>query len=359
MQKSNMETLWSLIVSFWVDGVGIGQAPTAILGKHQFERVNRRLHGCLIDYTRNHGRDRRVFSPSLGEKRDMYVYLPPGYDPSKKYPFAIFLHGAAQDEEFFFQSQVDQFDQAIADGKLDPVIIVAPDGSMHGRANLLKPATFWANTRVGKFEDYVMEDVYNFMMNNYPIKPERDYHALIGPSMGGSASFALGIKHRDRFKIAIAFMPLLNLRYVDSHGHYQGKYEPDSWSYRSQMKNLEPLGRRKFFVLRFGTLYRPLFGLGNQALGGLSAINPVELMEAYDLKDEEMDLYISYGGKDEFHVANQVESFLEVAKKRGIKITVDYDPHGKHDLKSGNRAVPKAINWVQSRFECMKNIANK
>jgi len=54
-----------------------------------------------------------------------------------------------------------------------------------------------------------------------------------------------------------------------------------------------------------------------------------------------------------------VESFLEVANKRGIKITVDYDPHGKHDLKSGNRAVPKAINWVQSRFECMKNIANK
>jgi len=151
MQKNTMETFWSFIVSFWVDGVGIGQAPPAILGRHQFERVNRMLHGSLVDYTSNHGKDRRIYSQALGQKRDMYVYLPPGYDPSKKYPFAIFLHGAAQDEQFFFQSQVDQFDQAIKDGKLDPVIIVAPDGSMNGRASLTKPATFWANSRVGNF----------------------------------------------------------------------------------------------------------------------------------------------------------------------------------------------------------------
>jgi len=80
-------------------------------------------------------------------------------------------------------------------------------------------------------------------------------------------------------------------------------------------------------------------------------------MEAYDLKDGEMDLYISYGGKDEFHIPNQVESFLEVANKRGIKITVDYDPQGQHDLKSGTKAVPKALEWVQSRFHPLKNIA--
>ena len=113
MQKNTMETFWSFIVSFWVDGVGIGQAPPAILGRHQFERVNRKLHGNLVDYTNNHGKDRRIYSAALGQKRDMYVYLPPGYDPAKKYPFAMFLHGAAQDEEFFFQAQVDQFDQAI------------------------------------------------------------------------------------------------------------------------------------------------------------------------------------------------------------------------------------------------------
>lgn len=80
---------------------GIWSAPNALFGKLQFERVNRGLHGTVQDFTKNHGKDRRIFSPAMGEKRDMYVYLPPGYDPSKSYPLAIFLHGAAQDEEFF------------------------------------------------------------------------------------------------------------------------------------------------------------------------------------------------------------------------------------------------------------------
>ncbi len=349
-----MITLWSLIVSVGAIGVGFGQHPTPFFGKLQFERVNRGLHGTVQDFTKNHGKDRRIFSPAMGEKRDMYVYLPPGYDPSKSYPLAIFLHGAAQDEEFFFQSQVDRFDQAIADGKLNPVVIVAPDGSMNGQARLYHPATFWTNSKAGRFEDYVMDDVYDFVTKNYSIRPEREYHALIGPSIGGSASFALGIKHRDRFKVAIAFMPLLNTRYVDSHGRYQGKFEPETWSYRSKIKYMEPLGRLRLVVLRFGTLYRPLFGPGNQALDGLSSINPIELMEATDLKPNEMDLYISYGGKDEFHIPNQVKSFLEVANSRGIKISVDYDPNGRHSLESGNRAIPKAIQWVQERFEAMQ-----
>lgn len=352
-----METFWSFLVSFWIDGVGIGQAPGQIFGRWHLERVNRLLHGTLQDFTYNHGKDRRIWSPALGQKRDLYVYLPPGYDPKKQYPLAIFLHGAAQDEELFFQTQVRAFDQAIHEGRLMPSIIAAPNGSLKGKASLYRPATFWANSRVGNFEDYVMHDVWNFLHDNYSIMPGREYHALIGPSMGGSASFALGIKHRDRVKVAVAFMPLLNLRYVDSQGNYQGKYEPENWGYRSRVRNLEPLGRRKLFVLRFGTLYRPLFGLGNQALVGVSGINPVELMEATNLKPGEMDLYVSYGGMDEFHIANQVESFLEVARKRGLEVQVDYDPLGKHNLASGKKALPAAIDWVQKKFRAMEEKA--
>src|SRR5207302_237069 len=106
----------------------------------------------------------------LQQRRDLYVYLPPGFDPCKHYPLAIFLHGAAQDEEFFLQTQVEQFDRAIAEGRLQPVIIAAPDGSMHGRATLHHPATFWANSRAGNFEDYLMGDVWNFLLKAFPIR---------------------------------------------------------------------------------------------------------------------------------------------------------------------------------------------
>ena len=133
-----MEFWW--LVTFWVDGVGLGQAPPALLGKHQFVRINRNLSGQLIDLTNNHGADRRIWSPALNQKRSMYVYLPPNFDPNKRYPMAFFLHGAAQDEQFFLQAQVESFDKAMASGTMPPSIIVAPDGSVHGRATLLDPA---------------------------------------------------------------------------------------------------------------------------------------------------------------------------------------------------------------------------
>ena len=39
------------------------------------DRLNRKLRGRVVDYTQNHGADRRICSPILGRTRDLYVYL--------------------------------------------------------------------------------------------------------------------------------------------------------------------------------------------------------------------------------------------------------------------------------------------
>src|SRR5207253_1719113 len=185
-------------------------------------RVNRRLLGVVIDHTYNHGVDRRIWSAALGERRALYVYLPPGFDPHLCYPFAMCLHGAMQDERFFLGSAVEEFDRAIACGQLPPVILAVPDGSYYGRPSLCKPATFFANSRLGNFEDFLMCDVWNFMMCNYPILPEREAHALIGVSMGGGAAFAHGMKYRDRISLVVGLHPALNFRWLDCYGRYRG-----------------------------------------------------------------------------------------------------------------------------------------
>src|SRR5258708_37578964 len=66
-------------------------------------QLNARLAGHVDDYTTNHGPDNRIESPSLGQKRDIYVYVPPGYDPAKRYPLMIWLHGLSQDEQSFLE----------------------------------------------------------------------------------------------------------------------------------------------------------------------------------------------------------------------------------------------------------------
>jgi S-formylglutathione hydrolase FrmB len=334
------------IVAFWMDIVGLGQAPPILLGPHQLERVNRQLQGQLLDFTHNHGRDNRIWSASLQEKRDLYVYLPPHFDPHKRYPLVIFLHGAGQDEQFFLQALVGRYDQAIVNGRFAPIIIAVPDGTRSGHPTISTPATFWANSRAGKFEDYVMCDTYQFMMHNFPIRPEREAHALVGASMGGCAAFGLAIKHRDKIKVAIGFHPLLNLRYVDCNDHYRAPFDPNCWKFREDFHGGEALGRRRFITLRFGQLFRPLFGRGREAIDEISQINPIELMDRYNLKPGELDLFVAYGGKDEFNVPAQVESFLYCARARGIEVGVAYDPNGRHDRATSLRLMPFVQRWA-------------
>ena len=50
------------------------------------QKLNCRLAGQLVDHTYNHGPDKRIWAPTLQAKRDLYVYLPPAYDPTKNYP---------------------------------------------------------------------------------------------------------------------------------------------------------------------------------------------------------------------------------------------------------------------------------
>ncbi|HEX3315353.1 MAG TPA: alpha/beta hydrolase-fold protein [Gemmataceae bacterium] len=334
-----------VVLAFWMDFVGLGQSPPALFPRMQLERIQRQLHGQIVDLTHNHGRDNRIWSTALGEKRDMYVYLPPNYDPSRKYPLGIFLHGAAQDELFFLQAHVRLFDQAIYEGRMPPMILAAPDGSIHGQASFAIPATFWADSKAGAFERYLMCDVWNYLHENFPIRPEREAHSITGVSMGGGAAVGLAIKYRDRFKTAVGMMPLVNIRYVDCHGKYRTDFDPQCWAMRERFHGAEALGKRRMFTLRFDTLFTPLYGRGEKAICGMSEINPMEIMERENLQNGELNMYIAYGGKDQFNIAAQVESFLYVARQRGIDITVDYDSEGRHDLATGLRMFPRAVAW--------------
>ncbi len=330
--------VWLLLL--WM--VGTSQA----LGRDDLGCINSKLKGKVLDFTNNHGFDNRIWSPALGKKRDMYVYVPPGYDPCLSYSLGIYLHGAGQDEDAFVDSIVQYFDDAMACGRMPPFIIAAPDGSLRGRPSLLRSASFWANSPAGRYEDYVQQDVWGFLNANFRIRPEREAHALVGASMGGTGSFGHGIKYKERYKIVIGVFPAVNLRWTDARGHYESKFDPNNWGWRSQVKPLEVIGRPPFPIkVRAGEMFRPVVGYGSDAISLLSSFNPIEIMECSGLKDGELSMYIGYGGCDEFNIDTQVNSFLYLAKCRGINITVDFDPCGHHNTAFGLKLLPNIINW--------------
>jgi pimeloyl-ACP methyl ester carboxylesterase len=191
-----------------------------------------------------------------------------------------------------------------------------------------------------------MGDVWGFLHRNYSIDERREAVALMGVSMGGSAAMTLGIKHRDRLGTVISIMPLLNLRHVDETGKYKVPFRPENHGLRVKPRLHESLGRRKLFTLRFSELFVPIFGRGDQAVAGMSKINPLEVMIREDLQPGELNIFVGYGAYDEFNVAAQAESFIYHAQQRGIEVTAVRDPRGRHDQSSGLRLFPSAINWA-------------
>src|SRR5579883_3474744 len=98
--------------------VGPTPARAQLRSLVSIDRVNRKLNGQIVDYTHNHGQDNRIYSQILGMPRDMYVYLPPGYNPRQAYPLLLYLHFSNTDEHAFFVSnRVVELDRKISCGE--------------------------------------------------------------------------------------------------------------------------------------------------------------------------------------------------------------------------------------------------
>jgi pimeloyl-ACP methyl ester carboxylesterase len=306
------------------------------------------LHGQLLDFTNNNGADRRIYSPALHEYRDLYVYLPPGFDPEQEYPIILLLHGFTEDEGSFLQ-HVQILDEAMACGDLPAAIMAAPDGSIKGRPSIHHSHSLFANTQVGDFEDFLMIDVWNFLVENFPIRPEPEAHVLVGVSMGGCAAFRLAIDHRDQFKVVLGIFPALNLRWVDCHGRYWSKFDPCCWGWRTKSRPHEVVGRfyGGLVKVRSRMLMDSLIPKrGPAAIAELSRLNPIERIDATCLQEGELAMFVAYAGRDEFNLDAQAESFIYLARERGLTVTAVYDPDAKHNFASGLKMFPDAIRWV-------------
>lgn len=317
------------------------------------QRVSRTLNGQIVDYTRRNGADRRLWSEALGEYRDMYVYLPPGFDPCKRYPLMIWLHGFTQDEQAFVPLVAPVFDDLISKGHLPPMIIAAPDGTFRGRAGLLSTGSFFLNSKAGNFEDYVVRDVYGFMMSNYPIRPEREAHILAGVSMGGGSAFNLGIKYRSEFKIICGIFPPVNSRWENCHGRYMANFDPCCWGWKTNFRAGYQVVGRFFGVVTFRLkhIIDPLYNRHDPALTAqIAAENPAEMLMTRDVRPGELDMYIAYSGRDQFNIDAQVESFLYIARQQGLEVGVGYEPKGRHDIPTAYRLVPGISDWLGPRL---------
>ncbi len=311
----------------------------------ELDRLNAQLKGRVVDFTRNHGHDRRFWSAALCEKRDMYVYLPPCYDPAKQYPLLIWLHGFSQDEKNT-KSIVKEFDQRMADGRIPPMIVAVPDGTFKGHPSMTNGGSFYINGVCGRFEDYLAEDVWDLLMARFSIRPEREAHVMAGASMGGTSAYSIAFKHKEKFGVIVGIMPLLDLMYVDCHGDHFAKFDPNCLGRMDHYDPKAKAGRIWGIQIKFGSAMKPLFGDPANVERRLPTENPVEQLEIYDVKPGEFAMFIAYGGRDNFNGDSENESFRFYANRRGVYPDVVVDPNGRHNRKTGMGFFDAFSQWI-------------
>jgi len=124
------------------------------------------------------------------EMQPLCVYLPAGYESSSEtygvvYFFSGFSCGA--DTEFI-ASAVDEL------MKENPCILVSVT-----IRNSLGGSFVASNKVIGDWEEYVCQDVLNYVDSNFRTKADAKHRAICGHSMGGYAVIKLGFKHADLF----------------------------------------------------------------------------------------------------------------------------------------------------------------
>jgi enterochelin esterase-like enzyme len=183
-------------------------------------------------------------SKTLGTRRQFRVYLPPGYSADRKYPTIYLQHGLGwNDLEWPQVRHADiVMDNLIADGKVQPMVMIFPNGDSsmtaaaiaaagggpwmgggmgpgpgRGGAAAGAAASGGANAAAGgraagggragvvmenwltPYENDLLKDIIPFVESRYSVYRDAEHRALAGLSMGGGQALNIGLAHPETF----------------------------------------------------------------------------------------------------------------------------------------------------------------
>jgi S-formylglutathione hydrolase FrmB len=204
----------------------------------------------------------------------------------------------------------------------------------------------------GAFEDFLINDIYPFMTSTYSIRPEREAHAILGASAGGYGGMGLALKHREMFASVATIAAPLNMRYDTVGDNYEEDFHPETFRWETEYNPEKIVGRFYcgLYLVRAKKYLEPVFGCTGDVEAAVRATNPADLLTTTDLKPGELSLYVGYGHQDNYNFDAQSASFVWLAEQRGIAVTVQSDPSGKHDLRYFGKAHRLAFVWIGQQF---------
>ena len=180
-------------------------------------------HGALAQ--------RWYYSKTLGTMRRMHVWTPAGYENSKaKLPVLYLIHGGGDNDASWPGVGAAGWilDNLLAEGKMVPMIVVMPNGTITDVPNEVPP-----------FADDFFTDILPFVEANYRVIAKPEARAVAGLSMGGMETMETAFLHPELFShvwvLSSSFSPGRQKEYVE----------------RIQLKKIAPALNKNFKALYF------------------------------------------------------------------------------------------------------------
>jgi enterochelin esterase-like enzyme len=131
-------------------------------------------------------------SKTVGTKRKLVVYTPPGFAKDTRYPVFYLLHGKGGNETHWTRigAAAVILDNLYAEKKLVPMIVVMPNGEVRSPGK--KDFT-------SGFENELLTDIIPLVESRYQVLGDPEHRAVAGLSMGGGQALRIGLKHLDKF----------------------------------------------------------------------------------------------------------------------------------------------------------------
>lgn len=149
--------------------------------------------------------DISYYSSVVGADREAYVYLPPQYDSSKKYPVLYMIHGIGCDRGQWVSLSLNNIlSNMICQGEVEPFIAVIP--SVIPKEGVSSDTL--GSENIGAFtmlEQEFLTDLEPYILDHFAVSTDRKDTGVCGLSMGGMEALHLGFAIKDHFNYIGSF----------------------------------------------------------------------------------------------------------------------------------------------------------
>lgn len=137
--------------------------------------------------------------------RELYLYLPPAYDPEpqRRFPVVYCLTGFTGRGQMLLNTQpfvpglAERMNALIARGAITQMIVVMPDCFTR-----LGGSQYINSEGTGRYEDYLIEEIVPYVDARFRTIATAGARAVMGKSSGGYGALVQGMRHADVFGLA-------------------------------------------------------------------------------------------------------------------------------------------------------------